>query len=83
LSEACIDLADLDDLFEGGADEVGQALPRIFPEGPKSRMGLPSLRQPRIFSGAGAQEGVEIEVEAERRGLFHRRRPCRTERVTG
>lgn len=65
LPEAGVDLTDLDDLFEGGADEVGQALPRIFPEGPKSRMGLPSLRQPRIFSGAGAQEGVEIEVEAE------------------
>lgn len=64
-AQALIDLADLDDLLQGGADEVGEALPRIFPEGPKSRVGLPGLGQPWIFSGARVQEGVEIEVEAE------------------
>jgi len=50
LPEACVDLADLNDLLQGGADEVGQAFPRIFPKGPKSWVGLTGLGQPRIFS---------------------------------
>jgi hypothetical protein len=28
-----MNLADLDDLFERGADKVGKALPRVFAEG--------------------------------------------------
>lgn len=30
VAQAGVNLADLDDLFEGGADEVGEAFPRVF-----------------------------------------------------
>ena len=33
LAEAGVDLADLNDLFEGGADKIGEAFPRIFTKG--------------------------------------------------
>lgn len=33
VAEAGVDLADLNDLFERGADKVGKALPRIFAKG--------------------------------------------------
>ena len=33
LAEAGVDLANLNDLFEGGADKIGEAFPRIFTQG--------------------------------------------------
>jgi len=42
-AEALVDLADLDDLLEGRADEVGEAFPGIFAEGAQARMRLPGL----------------------------------------
>jgi hypothetical protein len=33
LAEAGVDLADLNDLFEGRADKIGEAFPRIFTQG--------------------------------------------------
>lgn len=33
VAKAGVDLADLNDLLEGGADKIGEAFPRIFTKG--------------------------------------------------
>ena len=60
-----VDLPDLDDLLEGGADEVGEALPGILAERPETGVGLAGFGQPGIPGGDGAEEGVEFQIKAE------------------
>ena len=48
-AKALVDLADLDNLLEGGADEVGKALPGILTERTESRVGLAGLGEPRVL----------------------------------
>ena len=60
-----MDLADVGDLFERGADKVGQALPRVFAERAKSGMELDGSDQVRVRGEMGLEEGGKIEVEGE------------------
>ena len=60
-----VDLADLDDLLERGADEVREALPWILAEGAEAGMGLTGFRQPAVSAGGGMEEKVEVEIKAE------------------
>ena len=64
-AQAFVDLADLDDLFQGGTDEVGEAFPGILPEGAKAGMPLPRMGQPPVPGGRGKKERVEVEIQAE------------------
>lgn len=52
-----MDLADVGDLFERGADKVGQALPRVFAERAKSGMELDGSDQVRVRGEMGLEEG--------------------------
>lgn len=63
--DSFVDLADLDDLLERGADEVREALPGILAEGAEAGMGLTGFRQPAISAGGGMEEKVEVEIKAE------------------
>ena len=56
-AKASMDLANMGDLFEGGADEVGQALPRVFAEGAKSGMELDGSDQVGVRGEMGLEEG--------------------------
>jgi hypothetical protein len=64
-AEAIIDLADLDDLFEGGADEVGETFPGILAEGAEAGMGLAGLGKPRVLGLVPSQERIEFQVKVE------------------
>ena len=57
-AELFVDLADLDDLFQGGADEVGEALPGVFPKGAESWVRLPGSGEPWIPSGGRIAEHI-------------------------
>jgi len=63
--EPFVDLADLDDLLERGADEIGEALPWILAEGAEAGMGLKGFRQPAIPLRGGMEERGKVEIEAE------------------
>lgn len=65
LAQALVDLADLDDLLEGGADEVGKALPRILTQGAQAGVGLAGLGKPRVLGGVRTEQGVELQLKAE------------------
>ena len=64
-AEAVIDLANLDDLFEGRADKVGETFPWILAERAEAGMGLKGFRQPAISLRGGMEEGGKVEIEAE------------------
>jgi len=60
-----MDLANVGDLFERGADKVDQALPRVFAERAKSGMELDGSDQVGVRGEMGLEEGGKIEVEGE------------------
>ena len=64
-AKASMDLANMGDLFEGGADEVDQALPRVLAEGAKSRVELDGSSEVGVCREVGLEEGGKIEVEGE------------------
>lgn len=64
-AETLVDLADLDDLFQGRADKIGEALPGIFAQGTKARMGCAGLGKPGIAGRGPAQQGIEFQIETE------------------
>jgi len=64
-AEAFVDLANLDDLLQRGADKVGEALPWVLAQGAEAGMGFAGLGEPRIPGMAQSQERVEFQIEAE------------------
>ena len=64
-AEAIVDLPDLDNLLQGGADEIGKALPGILAQGPEAGMGFAGPGQPRVTGSGGEQQGIQIQIQGE------------------
>ena len=58
--EAVIDLADLNDLLQRGADKVGEALPGILAQGAEAGMGFAGLGKPGVAGVGQSQQGIEL-----------------------
>ena len=67
--EPFIDLADLDDLLEGGADEVGEAFPGILAERAQAGMDFAGLGEPPVPGGARNEKQIKVEIQIQI--LFH------------
>jgi len=62
LAQAGMNLADLDDLFERGADKVGKALPRVFAKGAKTWILLYGGEEVSVRRDLGLKQGEQIKV---------------------
>ena len=62
LAEAGVDLADLDDLFERGADKIGEAFPGIFAEGSQSGVSFLGGGEGDVGGGEGGEKRGPSEI---------------------
>ena len=62
LAEAGVDLADLDDLFERGADKIGEAFPGIFAEGSQSRVSFLGGGEGEVGGGESGEKRGPSEI---------------------
>ena len=60
-----MNLADLNDLFQRGADKVGKALPRVFAKGAKAWIILHGGEEVDVGRDLGLQEGRQIKIQGE------------------
>jgi hypothetical protein len=59
-----MNLADLNDLFERGADKVGKALPRVFAKGAEAWIFLHGGQEVSVRRDLGLKQGGQIKVQA-------------------
>ena len=62
LAEAGVDLADLDDLFERGADKIGEAFPGIFAEGSQSGVSFLGGGEGEVGGGESGEKRGPSEI---------------------
>jgi hypothetical protein len=60
-----MNLADLDDLFQRGADKVSKALPRVFAKGTQAWIFLYGGEKVSVRCDLGLKQGWQIELQAE------------------
>jgi hypothetical protein len=57
-----MNLANLDDLFERGADKVGKALPRVFAKGTQAWIFLHSGEEVSVGRDLRMKQGGQIKI---------------------
>jgi hypothetical protein len=57
-----MNLANLDDLFERGADKVGEALPRVFAKGAEAWIFLHSGEEVGVGRDLRLKQGGQIKI---------------------
>ena len=62
LAEAGVDLADLNDLFERGADKIGEAFPGIFAEGSQSGVSFLGGGEGEVGGGESGEKRGPSEI---------------------
>ena len=62
LAQTGMNLTDLDDLFERGADKVGKALPRVFAEGTQAWIFLHSGEEVSVVRDLRLKQGGQIKI---------------------
>ena len=60
-----MNLANLNDLLERGADKVGKTLPRVFAKGTQTRIFLYCGEKGSVGCDMGLKQGGEIKLQAE------------------
>ena len=62
LAQAAVNLADLYDLFERGADKVGKAFPRVFAKGTQAWIFLHSGEEVSVGRDLRLKQGGQIKI---------------------